>query len=89
MERVKRDLYNRVQLFSHQFPSVFSKRLPSVSVKSTRRVYLRSFLIGMYRVFSAQADWTLTRTSHKHTEQDTTEASITLDGVTLSDPLIR
>jgi hypothetical protein len=42
----------------------------------------------MYRVFRAQADWTLTHTSHKDTEQSTVEASITLDGVTLTDSLI-
>jgi hypothetical protein len=43
----------------------------------------------MYRVFRAQADWTLTHTSHKDTEQSTIEASITLDGVTRTDQLIR
>jgi hypothetical protein len=38
-------------------------------------------------VFRAQADWTLT---HKDTEQSTTEACFyTLDGVTLTDSLIR
>jgi hypothetical protein len=42
-----------------------------------------------HRAFRAQADSTLTHTSHKDTEQSTTEASITLDGVTLTDPLIR
>jgi hypothetical protein len=42
-----------------------------------------------YRVFRAQADWTLTHTSHKDTQQSTVEASITLDGVTLTDSLIR
>jgi hypothetical protein len=36
-------------------------------------------------MFSAQADWTLTHTSDKDTEQSTIEASITLDGVTLTD----
>jgi hypothetical protein len=35
-------------------------------------------------VFRAQADWTLTHTSHKDTEQSTIEASVTLDGVTLT-----
>jgi hypothetical protein len=40
-------------------------------------------------VFRAQADWTLTHTSYKDIEQSTTEASITLDGVTLTDSLIR
>jgi hypothetical protein len=34
-------------------------------------------------VFREQADWALTHTSHKDTEQSTIEASITLDGVTL------
>jgi hypothetical protein len=42
-----------------------------------------------YRVFRAQADWTLTHTSHKDTEQSAIEASITLDSVTLTDSLIR
>jgi hypothetical protein len=45
--------------------------------------------VVMYRVSSAQADWTLTHTSHKDTEQSTIEASITLDGVTLTASLIR
>jgi hypothetical protein len=43
----------------------------------------------LYRVFTAQADWTLTHTSHTDTEQMTIEASITLDGVTRTDSLIR
>jgi hypothetical protein len=43
----------------------------------------------LYWVFSAQADWTLTHTSHKDTEQSTIEASITLDGVPLTDSLTR
>jgi hypothetical protein len=42
-----------------------------------------------YRVFSAQADWTLTHTNHKDTEQSTIEISVTVHGVTLSDSLIR
>jgi hypothetical protein len=42
-----------------------------------------------YRVFSAQADWTLIRASHKDTEQSTIDASVTLDGVTLTGRLIR
>jgi hypothetical protein len=41
------------------------------------------------KVFSAQADWTLTDASHKETEQSTIEASVTRDGVTLTSPLIR
>jgi hypothetical protein len=40
-------------------------------------------------MFSAQADWTLIHTTHKDTEQSTVEASITLDGVTMIDPLTR
>jgi hypothetical protein len=39
--------------------------------------------------FIAQADRTVTHTSHKDTEQSTLEASITLDGVTMTDQLIR
>jgi hypothetical protein len=41
-----------------------------------------------YRQFGAQADWTLTHTSHK-TQQSMIEASIILDVVTLTDQLIR
>jgi hypothetical protein len=37
----------------------------------------------------AQADWTLTHTSPKGTEQSKIEVSITLDGVTPTDSLIR
>jgi hypothetical protein len=43
-----------------------------------------SYLIKLYRVFGAQADRTSTHTSHKDTEQSTIEASITLDGLTLT-----
>jgi hypothetical protein len=46
-------------------------------------------MIFIYRMFRAKADWTLTHTSHKDTEQSTIEVSIKLDGVTLTDPLIR
>jgi hypothetical protein len=42
----------------------------------------------IFRVFRAQADWTLAHTSHKDTEQSTIEASTTLDGVILTDSLI-
>jgi hypothetical protein len=38
----------------------------------------------LYRLLGAQADWTLTHTSHKDTEQSTIQASVTLDGVTLT-----
>jgi hypothetical protein len=38
----------------------------------------------MYRVFSAQADWALTHMTYKDIEQSTIEASITLDGVTMT-----
>jgi hypothetical protein len=44
-------------------------------------VYDSSFILK-YRVLSAQAGWALTHTSPKDTEQSTTEACITLDGVT-------
>jgi hypothetical protein len=44
---------------------------------------------SLYRVFRAQADWTLTHTSQRVTEQSTIDASITLDGVTRTDLLIR
>jgi hypothetical protein len=36
-----------------------------------------------------QGDWTLTHLGHKDTEQSTIEASITLDGITLTDSLTR
>jgi hypothetical protein len=49
-----------------------------------------SFCIALlYRVFRAQADWTLTDTSHKDTEQSTIEASITFNGIALIDSQIR
>jgi hypothetical protein len=51
-------------------------------------VPLQVRVIQIYRVSRAQADWTLTHTSHEDTEQSTTEATITFDGVTLTDPLI-
>jgi hypothetical protein len=38
----------------------------------------------LYSVFRAQADWTSTHTSHKDTEHSAIEASVTLDGVTLT-----
>jgi hypothetical protein len=44
---------------------------------------------SFYCVFRVQADWTLTHMSHKDTEQSTIEASITLNGITLTDSLIR
>jgi hypothetical protein len=50
---------------------------------------MRFVSVFLYRVFSAQDEWILTHTSHKVTEQSTTENSITLDGVTLTHPLIR
>jgi hypothetical protein len=43
----------------------------------------------IYRVFRVQDGWTLTHTSHKDTEQSTIEASVTPNGVTLTDTLIR
>jgi hypothetical protein len=69
---------------SYSFPSVhitFTLSYPSITLPYPS--------VCMYRVFRAQADWTLTHTSHKNTEQSTIEASITTDGVTLTDPLIR
>jgi hypothetical protein len=52
-------------------------------------IFRQVYVLHIYRVFRAQAGWTLTHTSHKDAEQSTTEASITLDGVTLTDSLIR
>jgi hypothetical protein len=46
-------------------------------------------LSSIYRAFSTQADWTLTPTSHKDTEQSIIEAYIILDGLTLTESLIR
>jgi hypothetical protein len=45
--------------------------------------------IRLNRVFSSQANWTLTHTSHKDTEQSRIEASVTLDGITRTDSLLR
>jgi hypothetical protein len=50
---------------------------------------MSTWIPKLYRVFRAQADWTLTHTSHKDTDQSVMETSITLDGVTLTDSLIR
>jgi hypothetical protein len=41
--------------------------------------------LEIHQVSKVQTDWTLTRTSHKDTEQRTMEASITLNGITLTD----
>jgi hypothetical protein len=46
-------------------------------------LYIYSYM-PIYRVFRAQADWLLTRMSHKDIEQSTIEASVTLNGVTLT-----
>jgi hypothetical protein len=51
--------------------------------------FTRLSVARLYRVFRAQADWALTHASHKDTEQSTIEASVTLEGVTLTDSLIR
>jgi hypothetical protein len=59
------------------------------SVKSICKSFTNILLHVSYRIFSAQADRTLTHTSHEDTEQSTIEASFTLDGVTLTEPLIR
>jgi hypothetical protein len=39
---------------------------------------------AIYGVFNAQADWTLTHTSHKGTEQSTIGASIAFDSATMT-----
>jgi hypothetical protein len=46
-------------------------------------------ITGTIVTMLAQADSTLTHTSYKDTEQSTMEASITLDGVTWTDSLIK
>jgi hypothetical protein len=58
----------------------------SLRIKNTYKIIN---IVNVYRVFRAQADWTLTHTSHEETEHSTIEASLTLDGVTLTDPLIK
>jgi hypothetical protein len=45
--------------------------------------------MARYWVFREQAEWTLTHTSYKDTEESTIEACITLDGVTRADLLVR
>jgi hypothetical protein len=52
-------------------------------------VNLWSTYIINYLVFRAQANWTLTDMRHKDTEQSTIKASTIIDGVTLTDSLIR
>jgi hypothetical protein len=59
--------------------------LPSF-FKKKQQLYGDSILnVGKYQVFSAQADRTLIQAK----EQSTIKASIILDGMTLTDPLIR
>jgi hypothetical protein len=44
--------------------------------------YVYAVLVAQfYRVFRVHANWTVTHTSHKDTEQSTIEPSITLDGL--------
>jgi hypothetical protein len=52
-------------------------------------MFTTDFNPELYRVFSAQAKQTLAHMSHKDTQQSTIEASVTFDGVTLNDSLIR
>jgi hypothetical protein len=61
-------------------------QIPAAPIQATE---YESGWFNIYRMFSAHADWTLTHGSHKDTEQSTTEASVTLNGITLTDPLIR
>jgi hypothetical protein len=42
-----------------------------------------------FNIVHPPTSWTLTHMSHKDTQQSTIEASATLDGITLTDPLIR
>jgi hypothetical protein len=53
-------------------------------VEAIRQKCVKHKTIVNYWVFRTQADWTWTHTSHEDTEESTTEASITLDGVTLT-----
>jgi hypothetical protein len=74
-------------------PGEWEKFVPLKWVQKLRNCFSdRPRLYGghvcLYRMFRAQADWILTHTS-QDTEQITIEASVTLDGVTLTDPLIR
>jgi hypothetical protein len=73
---------------------LYASMLVLITVFKFRVILTNSFVFAIlvhfkYRVFSAQAKWTLTHTSHKDTEQSAAEASITLDAVALSDSLIR
>jgi hypothetical protein len=57
--------------------------------KVQRLLWVRILFVFFWRsaehqVFSASADWTMSRTIHKDTEQSTIDASVTLDGVTLT-----
>jgi hypothetical protein len=58
-------------------------------IKVTLYYIIITFIWGFYWVYRAQVDWTLIHMNHKDTEQSTIEASSTLDGVTLTDSLIR
>jgi hypothetical protein len=54
------------------------------SPASRKSLYPLRYPSSVERVFRVQADWTVTHTSHKNTEQRAIEAFITLDGVTLT-----
>jgi hypothetical protein len=79
-------LHSKFFLNSSRFASWCQLLILLRQLLDTRRYPLPSI---NYRVFRAQDDWTLTHTSHKDTEQCKIEASITLDGITLTDSLIR
>jgi hypothetical protein len=53
-----------------------------------QNTYYRTVCMHVLSGVQSAGWWTPTHTSHKDTEQSTTEASITLDGVTLTDSLI-
>jgi hypothetical protein len=62
--------------------------ISEICLKESHTRNYQQFMRGalyLYGVFRAQAEWTLTHTSPKDTEQRTIEASTTLDGVTLTD----
>jgi shikimate kinase len=83
-----------MNLFSNDLiTGFFNDKMPLISTEDmneySNEIYADLSKESKYRMFSAKADWTLTHTCHKNKKQGTVEAAITLNGVTLTDSLIR
>jgi hypothetical protein len=70
-------------LFEKWVSKILRNTLPPTYADNGYSIFFQNYGIQV------QADLKLTRASHKDAEQNTIGASITLDGVTLTDSLIR